>query len=450
MAHPMGESESGVLRLDFDRRLKLEFHGSKVTSDAGLLPFRELDDALGLSDVAGESLMDPRTGKNGQHAMTGLFRQSIFGRLGGYEDVNDADRLGHDPAMRWIVGGHAVAKQAASASQMGRFETEFLATDGNIAALADTPGLWIDRVHDRRPPKTVVLDMDSSVSPPHGDQEGAAYNGHFGCTCYHPLFLFNQFGDLERCRLRPGNVHSADGWRDVLEPVVTRYKERAVRLYFRGDAAFASPDIYEYLEAEGMLYAIRLPANKVLQESIAHLLRRPVGRPPNHVRRYYASFSYQAGSWDRKRRVVAKVEWHPDQLYPTVGFIVTNLSRPAERVVAFYNHRGTAEQWIKEGKNAVKWTRLSCRKFRNNEVRLQLHALAYNLANFMRTLALPKAVEHWSLTSLREKLVKIGAKVVAHGRYVTFQLAEVAVPRDLFRKILRRIDELRPPAFAAG
>ena len=260
--------------------------------------------------------------------------------------------------------------------------------------------------------------MDSSVSPTYGDQEGTAYNGHFGCTCYHPLFLFNQFGDLERCRLRPGNVHSADGWRDVLEPVVERYKATKVRLYFRGDAAVASPDIYEYLEAEGFLYAIRLPVNTVLQESIAHLLTRPVGRPPNHVRRYYANFSYQAGSWNKKRRVVAKVEWHPGELYPCVGLdplrgsSVTNLSRPAERVVAYYNQRGTAEQWIKEGKNAIKRTRLSCRKFDHNAVRLQLHALAYNLGNFMRTLALPDAVEQWSLTTLREKLIKIGAKIV--------------------------------------
>ena len=111
--------------------------------------------------------------------------------------------------------------------------------------------------------------------------------------------------------------------------------------------------------------------------------------------------------------------------------------------MAYYNQRGTAEQHIKEGKNAIRWTRLSCQKFRNNEVRLQLHALAYNLGNFMRTLALPKAVEQWSLTTLREKLVKIGAKVVRHGRYVTFQLAEVAIPRDLFADILRRIDRLR-------
>ena len=127
-----------------------------------------------------------------------------------------------------------------------------------------------------------------------------------------------------------------------------------------------------------------------------------------------------------------------------MGFIVTNLSRPAERVTTFYNGRGTAEQWIKEGKQAINWTRLSCHSFRNNAVRLQLHALAYNLGNFLRTLALPEAVEHWSLTTLREKLIKIGAKVVRHGRYITFQLAEVAVSRALFDEILRLIDGLRP------
>ncbi len=439
----MGESKAGFLRLDFDRRLKLEFHGSKVTSDAGLLPYRELDDAVGLSEIAGGVLTDSRRGKNGRHGLVGQFRQSIFGRLGGYDDVNDADRLTLHPVMRWIVGGKAVERQAASTSQMGRFETEVLATEENLAALADLSGQWIDRVHDRHPPTEIILDMDSSVSPTHGNQEGSAYNGHFGCTCYHPLFLFNQFGDVERSSLRPGNVHSADDWEGVLKPVVVRYKGRKLRLYFRGDAAFASPEMYEYLEAEGFLYAVRLSTNQVLQKSIGHLLTRPVGRPPNHVRRHYANFSYQAGSWNLKRRVVAKVEWHPGELVPRVGFIVTNLSRPAERVVAFYNQRGKAEQYIKEGKNAIKWTRLSCRKFRDNEVRLQLHALAYNLANFMRTLALPKEVEHWSLTTLREKLVKIGAKVVSHGRYVTFQLAEVAVPRGLFQKILSLIDDLR-------
>ncbi len=444
MVHPTGESESDGLRLDFDRRLKLAFHGSNVTSDAGLLPFRELDDSLGLSEMAGAVLSDARRGKNTRHVLSGLLRQSVFGRLAGYEDVNDADRLAWDPAMRWIVGGRSVHDCAASASQMGRFETEWLASEENLAALADLSGRWIDRVHGRQPPRTIVLDMDSSVSPTYGDQEGTAYNGHFACTCYHPLFVFNQFGDLERCVLRPGNVHSAHGWKDEVESVVARYRDKFKRRYFRADAAFANPEVYEFLEAEGFKYAIRLPANQILQERIAYLLKRPVGRPPIEVRQYYASFSYQAQSWKTGRRVVAKVEWHTGELYPRVGFIVTNMTRPAERIVAFYNQRGTAEQWIKEGKNAVKWTRLSCCSFAANAVRLQLHALAYNLANFMRTLALPEAVKQWSLTSLREKLVKIGAKVVCHGRYVIFQMAEVAVPKELFQEILRLIDGLRP------
>ena len=444
MANPAGESVDGPLRLDFDRRVKLEFHGSRITSDAGLLAYRELDDVLGLSVMAGETLANSRTGKNGRHALVGLLRQSVFGRLAGYEDVNDAERLRHDPAMRWIVGGKATSGAAASASQMGRFETRWLTAEKNLSALADLSGRWIDRVHSRRPPRGIVLDMDSSVSPTHGDQENSVWNGHFACTCYHPLFLFNQFGDLERCALRPGNVHSADGWQDALDAVVARYRGKVSRLYFRADAAFANPDVYEYLEANGIKYAIRLPANRVLQDRIGYLLKRPVGRPPNHVRRSYANFHYRAASWTKPRRVIAKVEWHLGELYPRVGFIVTNLSRPAERVVAFYNQRGTAEQWIKEGKGAIKWTRLSCRTFAANAVRLQLHALAYNLGNFLRTLATPEPIKDWSLTSLREKLIKVGAKLVSHGRYVAFQMAKVAIPRALFAEILRLIGALRP------
>src|ERR1700730_9807795 len=405
MGDPTGEADRGALRLDFDRRLMLQFRGSVITSDAGLLPYRELDDAVGLTETGADTLADGRTGKNGRHRLAGLLRQSLFGRLAGYEDVNDADRLSRDPAMRWVVGGRAITGFAASASQMGRFETKWLSRPENLAALADLPGQWIDKVHSRRPPKMIVLDMDSSESPTYGEQEGSTYNGHFGCNCYHPLFVFTQLGDVERCALRPGNVYSADGWRAVLEPVIARYRGIVKRLYFRGDAAFANPEIYELLEAEGMGYAIRLPANRVLQDKICYLLKRPVGRPPHEVRRSYASFSYQAQSWKKPRRVVAKVEWHPDELYPRVGFIVTNLARPAERIAAFYNQRGTAEQWIKEGKGAIKWTRLSCRSFAANAVRLQLHALAYNLGNFMRTLAMPKAAEPWSLTSLREKLI---------------------------------------------
>ena len=158
--------------------------------------------------------------------------------------------------MRWIVGGKASHGHAASPSQMGRFETQWLAAPENLSALADLSGKWIDLVHARRPPRGIVLDMDSSVSPTHGEQENSVWNGHYDCTCYHPLFVFNQFGDLERCSLCPGNVHSADGWDDVLKPVVARYQSKVSRIYFRADAAFAMPEVYEFLEAERIKYAI--------------------------------------------------------------------------------------------------------------------------------------------------------------------------------------------------
>jgi hypothetical protein len=441
----VGDRRKQALRVQFDGKLKLEFHGAKITSDAGLLAFRELDEAFRLTENGSTVLCDPRHGKNLQHTMLAMLRQGVYGRLAGYEDVNDAERLRVDPAMRRVVSGRAQEKEAASTSEMNRFETEILSSRRNLTALMDLSGAWIDSVHECAPLDRLILDMDSSQSETYGDQQGSAYNGYFECTCYHPLFLFNQRGDLERAMLRRGNHNSAKFWRRVLLPVIERYRERDIPKYFRGDAAFAIPALYGVLEERGFQYTIRMPANDVLMANIDHLLSRPVGRPSRQPRVFYESFPYQAQTWDHPRRVVAKVEWHAGELFPRVGFIVTNMADWARKVVTFYNGRGTAEQWIKEGKYAVKWTRLSCRNFRDNQARLQLFALAYNLGNFLRRLALPKAVKHWSLTTLREKLIKIGAQVVRHAKYVTFQLAEVAVPRELFAAILDRIQRFGVP-----
>src|SRR5512144_968483 len=438
----MGDCQTDPLRPQFDRRLRLEFHGANVTSDAGLLAYRELDDALDLTTSAAGQLQDQRTGQNARHGLTTLLRQSIYSRLAGYEDLNDADRLRVDPTMKTVVGGRARDNTAASTSEVARFETETLSSQTNLKGLMDLSGRWIDRAHQHCKLTRLVLDMDSSVSETFGRQQGSAYNGHFGCTCYHPLFVFNQFGDLERVMLRRGNRHSAKFWRRVLLPVIARYRDLKIPKFFRGDAAFATPKLFGVLEQEGYWYAIRLKANAVLERQIVHLLKRPVGRPSKKPKAIYHSFRYQAKSWDRSRRVVAKIEWHAGELFPRVGFVVTNLRRSPKRVIQFYNGRGTAEQWIKEGKNALNWTRLSCRRFKDNQVRLQLFASAYNLANFLRQLALPRSVRTWSLTTLREKLIRIGAKVVHHAKAVTFQLAEVAVPRAVFAAIPGRIGRL--------
>ena len=448
--NPMGEARKDALRLDFDRKLRLEFHGTKVTSNAGLLAYRELDEAFGLTSAIDSELRDIRTGKNTQHGLAALLRQSIYSRLAGYDDTNDAERLCVDPAMRHIDGGRAIERSAASTSAMGRFETEVLTQLENLGLLMNLPGVWVDRVHQRKSLKQIILDMDSSVSPTYGHQEGSDYNGYFECNCYHPLFCFNQYGDLERSLLRHGNVHSADDWRSLLEPIVNRYRGDDILRFFRGDAAFADPKIYRYLEAEGYSYAIRLKDNPILHKKIKHMLTRPVGRPPKKPIVLYHSFRYQAASWNIARRVVAKIEWHVGELFPRVGFIVTKLRCKSSNVVKFYNKRGTAEQWIKEGKYALNWTRLSCHDFVDNQVRLQLFALAYNLGNFLRRLALPKSVKKWSLTTLRDKLIKIGAKVIRHSRYVIFQMAEVMVSKRLFQEILERIGRLKPVPLGYG
>jgi len=288
----MGEARKDALRVGFDHAIKLEFHGARISSDAGLFPYRDLDDAARLTESVAADLFDFRTGINVQHSMTALLRQSIYSRLAGYEDVNDAERLSVDPVMRHVVGGRAVERQAASTSQVARFETEVLTHPDNLTALMNVPGQWVDQIRQRHPIQKLILDMDSSVSATHGEQEGSMYNGHFGCDCYHPLFIFNQDGDVERALLRPGNVASADDWRSVLEPVIERYRPRPRKTskYFRGDAAFALPELYELLEAEGYQYAIRLKANAVLERKIGHLLTRPVGQPPIKPHRFYHSF----------------------------------------------------------------------------------------------------------------------------------------------------------------
>ena len=439
----MGDDEKTPLKLDFDSKVRVEFRGATITSDAGLLACRELDDALSLTDSADEFLKESRTGKNILHQLIPLLRQSVYSRLAGYDDTNDADRLSQDPALRVVVGWKGPDRNAASTSEMGRFETELLTQKENLKGIERLNVEWIKRALAKTVHRRIILDIDSSESPVHGEQEEAAYNGHFGCMCYHPLFCFNQFGDCEGAVLRPGNVHSADGWKEFINPIVERYLKLAVRLLFRADAAFAKPEIYEYLETRHLGYAIRLPANEVLQKEIAHLLVRPTEWPSQKPIVSYHDFVYQAQSWNVPRRVVAKVEWHQGELFPRVGFIVTNLSYPTKGIVSFYNGRGTAEQWIKEGKYALNWTRLSCHKFVANQVRLWLFILAYNLGNFFRRLALPEAIKSWSLTSIQTRLIKIGGRLVRHARRLVFQLAEVMVTREMFDEMLERIGRLR-------
>jgi len=195
--NPTGESKNTGLKLFFDRRLRLEFRGAKITTDAGLLVVRELDEMMGLTEMAADLIEDKRTGKNIQHQIPGLLRQSVYARLAGYEDTNDHKGLSRDPAMRAVIGKRALDRTAASSGTVSRFETDILTQEQNIDALSSLNSAWVERAVSRSKAKKVILDIDSSESPVHGNQEGSAYNGHFCSTCYHPLFCFNNYGDCE-------------------------------------------------------------------------------------------------------------------------------------------------------------------------------------------------------------------------------------------------------------
>ena len=442
----MGEGQKQGFQLSFNRFLRVAFQGSRVTSDGGLILVRELDERLGFGDLIARHLTDSRHGKNTQLPLADLLRQSVYSRIAGYEDVNDAERLSQDPTFRLIGSERIWERGAALTSRLQSFETELLTQEENLAGLAAINRDLIARAEAMDSPYRAVLDMDSTEIPVYGEQEQSAYNGHFESTCYHPLLLFNREGDCLAAKLRPGNVHSAEGWEELLLPEIERQQRMGKEVAFRADAAFAKPEIDEALEERGVQYAIRIPANENLERDVAELLPRPVGRPSVKPLVEYKGFLYQAASWGKARRVVAKVEHPQGELFPRVGFIVTNMTLPSRAVVRFYNKRGTAQQWIKEGKQAVKMTRLSCHRFRSNEVRLWLSVIAYNLGNLWRRLVLPQRIENWSLTSLQQRLVKTGGRLVKHARYYWPLLAESHLTKRLFGSMLRRIAGLSLPA----
>jgi len=397
----MGDAKAGPVCLSFNPQLRVEFRGATVTSDAGLLLPRELDERLGLSALIERHLSDPRTGYNRRFPLPDLFRQSIYSRLAGYEDTNDAERLAEDPTFRMLASRERRASSVALTSTLYWFETEVLTAEDNHQGLARLNTALVQRAATVT--GRVTLDIDSSESPVHGAQEHAAYNGHFASVCYHPLFVFNQNGDCLAAKLRPGNVPSARGWEEVLLPVIDRHQDREESVVIRADAAFALPAVYEALEQRGGGVRHSTPgqssagaghrgsphpaAGPAPSRSAGALPELPlsgrlVGPPPARDREGRAS----------SRRVIPAGRLHRD--HP---------DRDNRAVVHFYNGRGTAEQWINEGKAATHWTRLSCHRFRANEVRLLLGVIAYNLGNLLRRLTLPLAIQSWSLTSLQQR-----------------------------------------------
>jgi Transposase DDE domain group 1 len=216
----VGERQKRPFQFSFNNSLRVEFRGARVTSDGGLILVHELDERLGLSELMERHLSDSRRGKNIRLPLADLPRQSVYSRLAGYEDVNDAERLSQDPTFQLIGSRKFWERGAALSSRLQSFETEVLTQADNLAGLAALNRELIAKAEAIDCPQRVVPDMDSTEIPVYGQQERSAYNGHFESTCYHPLLLFNREGDCLATKLRPGNVHSAAGGEELPLPEI--------------------------------------------------------------------------------------------------------------------------------------------------------------------------------------------------------------------------------------
>jgi len=413
--HASGEKKRGTIRPKFNPAIMIDFQGAKITSDTGFLLLREIDERFGILGWIGSELEDTRSWVHSKHSQLQMIRQRIYQMAAGYEDCNDADFLRVDPALRLAIGKGDEA--GAGQSRLSRLENEVLGTEAGLTALENALTRSNDALMRRKKKGRLIVDVDSTEDPAHGKQENVRFNGHFGTTCFHPLFAFTSDGDCLGAKLRPGNVHSAEGIFDLLGPIVQRYRPRFTLFWLRGDAGFAMPELYEYCERERVTYFIRLPANQVLYRAIESQLTRPVGRTPKSgIRVKLIDLRYQAQTSDRERRVVAKIEWHDGELFPRIGFIVTNSKLPAGKVVKVYNRRGDVENRIKERKNTLRWDKTSCHRFSANQARLLMGVLAYNLLHILRRFYLVGEEVRRSMEWLIKRLIKVGAKVAYHGR----------------------------------
>ena len=314
-----GESKKEVLRPEFDRSIMMDFQGAKLSSDTGFLLMRELDQRHNVIAPMVDVLEDNRSAAHTKHSLEQMIRQRVYQMAGGYKDCNDADFLRVDPALRLSLGKGK--KFGAGQSALSRLENDILGNAQGLATLDEAILRSVDALIKKKDKYRFILDVDSTEDPAHGKQEGCEYNGHFGKSCFHPIVAFTGNGDCLAAELRPGKVHSTDGVMDFIKSLVERYRARFRLFWFRGDAAFALPVIYDYCERECITYFIRLPSNETLRKIMgSDITRRPVGRPPKSgVKKLYFEFPYRAGTWKKRRRVVCKVEWYAGELFPQGG-----------------------------------------------------------------------------------------------------------------------------------
>lgn len=436
----MNDSATSPLRFETTPlEIEAAFDGGRITSDGGLLWLAEVDRELGACEAIAENVPEWR-GRSAKHALTTLVRQRVYQVACGYEDQNDADALRSDPLLKLVLGHlPETGEDLASQPTISRLENAPSGKDCLRIARALVELYVRERGEEgASPPSRILLDLDSTDDPTHGEQEGSFYHGYHKQHMYHPLLVFDgESGHLICALLRAGNTHASRSAVAVLKRIVSRLRSEwpKVDIEIRADAGFAVPALYDYCEKEGVTYSVGLitnpPLEKLAEDLLgeAHELHEASGRK----QRLFCEGFYQAGSWEHSRRVVYKAEVMEQGT--NTRFVVTTRTDQAKELYEFYARRGESENWIKDFKLAIRADRLSCHRFLANQFRLLLHAVAYWLLDALRRKLIEGGVRRMQLDTLRVRLIKIGGRVRELMTKVRLYLASGHPGRSLWHAL---------------
>ena len=425
--------------LECNRKIKINFNGGDLSSDAGLLLIKEFAAKVGFLKLIKNKFKtndkSVRFHKDNENLM-----QMVFQIISAYFQDDCADELKFDPVLTAVLEKDSLASQPTLSRFFNRMDedtlVQFDTIDRNLR----------DIIYSIKRPEHVLLDLDSTLLETYGHQEGEGFNFHYRAHGYHPLLCYDSLtGDLIKAELRDGTQYCGSDADKFMESVLDEYFARNIPVYLRGDSGFASPKLYKTCESNGCSYAIRLKQNAVLlalaSDKDEELYYATKVDQINYAVTY-GEFMYQANSWEYPRRVVFKIEKPYGHLTHLYTFIVTNMDMEPYQVIQFYCGRGRMENFIKECKNGFDFSAVSSRSKIINANRMRLHMLAYNLFNWFRRLVLPANMRKLQADTIRIKLIKIATRAVHSARYITFKLCSSCPYKKEFYMTFENIQRL--------
>lgn len=430
--------------LESNKKLKFNFDGGDLSSDAGLLMLKEFMSRMGFDRVIKEKFKTNDSAGSRYHTDDKNLLQVLYQTFSAYFEDDCADELTNDPVFTAVLEKAALASQPTLSRFYNRMDKDTLAQFDEISR--------VNRriVYSCKSPEMMLFDLDSTLLGTFGKQEGEAFNYHYQAHGYHPLLCYDGLtGDLLKSQLRNGTDYCSKGVCGFMQPLLDEFLNDypSTALYLRGDSGFATPDLYKQCETNGVSYAIRLKENATLRKLAAGLDSELFELTKDNIVDYavvHGEFYYKAGPWDYQRRVVCRIEKPTNQMTHLNTFVVTNMDLSPEWLIKFYYNRGNMENFVKEGKNGFDFGAVSSHSETVNANRFQVRSLAYNIFNWFKRLALPKEYRKLLVDTIRLKLLKIAVKVVRSARYVIFKLCSSCPYKNAFYKTIETIRMLRP------